>query len=149
VGSGDAPELNEVVAARLDARDYRYTRGRRALVEALAEADGPVTIGEILGRDDSLSISSTYRNLAVLEDAGVVHRIVTTDEHPRFELDDAITDWHHHHLVCAGCGTVLDFTIPDVLEENLERVLRRVARANGFTSEHHRLDLIGRCRACA
>jgi Fe2+ or Zn2+ uptake regulation protein len=51
--------------------------------------------------------------------------------------------------VCAGCGTVLDFTIPDVLEENLERVLRRVARANGFTSEHHRLDLIGRCRACA
>jgi len=148
VGTGDAPELNDLVAARLDAHDHRYTRGRRALVEALAQSAGPVTISEILSRDSSLSMSSTYRNLAVLEDAGIVHRIVTSDEHARYELDDAVTEWHHHHLVCAGCGTVLDFTIPDDLEASLNRVLRRVARANGFTSEHHRLDLIGRCQAC-
>jgi len=149
VRTGDALELNDVVAARLDAQDHRYTRGRRALVETLAEAEGPITISEILSRGTSLSMSSTYRNLAVLEEAGIVHRIVTSDEQARYELDDAVTEWHHHHLVCAGCGTVLDFTIPDDLEASLDRVLRRVARANGFTSEHHRLDLIGRCGACA
>jgi Fur family ferric uptake transcriptional regulator len=144
-----APDLNDVVAERLDAHNYRYTRGRRALVEAVAGAGGPVTISEILRRDASLSMSSTYRNLAVLEHAGIVHRIVTSGEHARYELDDAVTDWHHHHLMCTSCGTVVDFTIPDDLEAALDRALRRVARANGFSSEHHRLDLIGRCRACA
>ena len=38
----------------------------------------------------------------------MVHRIVTADEHARYELDEALTERHHHHLVCSRCGVVLD-----------------------------------------
>ena len=48
-----------------------------------------------------------YRNLTVLEDAGVISRVVTHDEWARFELAEDIGG-HHHHLICEQCGTVRD-----------------------------------------
>jgi Fur family ferric uptake transcriptional regulator len=143
-----APDPHHLAAERLRAADQRYTQSREALVEVLATAGQPLTIAEIVARDGRLAVSTAYRNLVVFEDAGVVHRIVTADEHARYELDEALTDRHHHHLVCSRCGTVRDFTVPDTLEAELDRALTRVATSNGFDAEHHRLDLIGRCGTC-
>jgi len=139
---------HDLAAAKLRAADQRYTTSRRSLIEVLAAADAPLTIAEIVERDRELALSTAYRNLVVFEEAGVVHRIVTSDEHARYELDEALTDRHHHHLVCSRCGIVRDFTVPDPLEHELDRVLRRAARSNGFEAQHHRLDLIGRCEQC-
>jgi Fur family transcriptional regulator, ferric uptake regulator len=139
---------HDVAAAKLRAADQRYTTSRRSLIEVLAAADAPLTIAEIVTRDGGLALSTAYRNLVVFEDAGVVHRIVTSDEHARYELDEALTERHHHHLVCSRCGIVRDFTVPDPLEHELDRALRKVARTNGFDAQHHRLDLVGRCERC-
>ena len=135
-------------AERLRAADQRYTQSREALIEVLARADAPLTVDEIVSRDAALALSTAYRNLVVFEECGVVHRIVTADEHARYELDEVLTDRHHHHLVCSRCGIVRDFTVPDTLEDELDRALSRVARTNGFDADHHRLDLIGRCATC-
>jgi Fe2+ or Zn2+ uptake regulation protein len=91
--------------------------------------------------------SSVYRNLACLERAGVVQRIVTNDEFTRFELAEEVGE-HHHHLICSACGTVRDFTVSAQVESNLGDALRRVARRNGFAIDHHRLDLVGTCDDC-
>ena len=50
-----------------------------------------------------------YRNLVVLEQAGVVRRVTSTDDFARYELAEDLTE-HHHHLICSSCGTVDDFT---------------------------------------
>ena len=76
---------------------------RRALVDLLAEVDQPLTIPQLLERRRGLAQSSAYRNLAVLERAGVVHRIVTSDEFARYELAEDLTE-HHHHLICASAA---------------------------------------------
>jgi len=142
------PDPHDVAAALLRTADQRYTRSRQALIEVLAAADAPLTVDEIVGREQSLALSTAYRNLVVFEECGVVHRIVTSDEHARYELDEALTDRHHHHLVCSRCGVVLDFTVPDPLERELDRALEQVATSFGFDAEHHRLDLVGRCASC-
>ncbi len=142
-------ELHEIALQRLRTLDQRYTRNRRSVVELLATAPAPATISELLNRDDVLAQSSTYRNLAVLEEAGVVHRIITTDDHARFELTEDVTGAHHHHLVCIGCGIVLDVTLPDRLEDDLHAALASAAASEGFSGEHHRIDLVGHCRACS
>lgn len=141
-------ELHTTVGQRLDARELRYTRSRRALVEVLAEADRPLTIPEILGRSDGLAQSSAYRNLTELIGAGVVHRIVAGDEYRHFELAEDLTR-HHHHLVCTRCGRVEDFVASDSLETRLHRALDEAAGPSGFTVQHHRLDLIGTCATCS
>lgn len=143
----DRSELHATVADRLRTDGQRYTGSRRSLVEALAASERPSTIPELIGSQPGLAQSSAYRNLAVLEQVGVVRRIVTSDEHARFELDEDLTG-HHHHLVCGSCGRVEDFTVSTRLERSLETALARVAEGSGFDVDHHRLDLVGTCQRC-
>jgi Fur family ferric uptake transcriptional regulator len=136
-------------AARLEAAGQRATRNRLAIVEILAGAGQPLTIREIIERKRGLALSSAYRNLAVLEAARVVHRLVTGGDHARFELAEDLTLHHHHHLVCASCGTVEDFSASGPLERRVQEAMAQAAARAGFTPQAHRIDLIGLCRRCA
>jgi Fe2+ or Zn2+ uptake regulation protein len=141
--------LHDDVADLLRGADHRYTTGRRRVIAALQSGDGPMTIPQILHVDRSLAQSSVYRNLAVLEEVGAVSRIVTHDGHARFELAEALTDHHHHHLICGTCGSVSDFELPADTEAELGEVFARAARSERFELDGHRLDLLGTCGTCA
>jgi Fe2+ or Zn2+ uptake regulation protein len=143
-----AVELDRIAVQRLRRDGQRYTDNRRRLVALLESTDAPLTIPEILERGPDLAQSSVYRNLAVLERAGLVHRIVTTDDWARYELDHALTH-HHHHLICSSCGVVRDFTVSPRLERSIDDALAKVAGDAGFRLDHHRLDLVGFCTDCA
>ena len=121
---------------------------RARLLDVLGTADRPLTITEILGDQRDLAQSSVYRNLVVLEQAGIVHRVVTHDEFARFELAEDLTG-HHHHLVCSNCGRVDDLPASDSIEKSVAAAVAEAATKVGFTTEHHRLDLVGRCAACS
>jgi Fe2+ or Zn2+ uptake regulation protein len=140
-------ELHLVVAARLRALNQRYTSTRRALIDMLADADAPITTSAMRDRDRDLALSSIYRNLTLLEQAGVVCRVVGSAEHASFELAEEFTE-HHHHLLCTRCGSVSDFTIGEDLERGLDQALRRVAKRNRFDATAHRLDIVGVCSSC-
>jgi Fur family transcriptional regulator, ferric uptake regulator len=140
-------ELHATVAARLRSADQRYTASRRALVELLAGQGRPVSIPDILTVDPRLPQSSVYRNLAVLEHAGTVRRVLAADEFARYELAEDLTA-HHHHLVCESCGSVDDVTLPARLERTVDRAIEELANSTGFDVHGHRLDLIGRCARC-
>lgn len=141
-------ELDELVIARLRAAEQRYTRGRRRIIDALREHQGPMTIPQILDTDGRLAQSSVYRNLVILEEVGVVTRIVTSDDFARYELAEDITDHHHHHLICTTCGGVVDFSLQPKVEAELERALRHAAKRSSFAVDGHRLDLVGTCADC-
>jgi Fe2+ or Zn2+ uptake regulation protein len=144
---GRSHDLHITAAQRLRGDGQRYTSNRRTLVELLDSTDHPVTIAEVLTLRTDLAQSSVYRNLSVLEQAGVVHRVVATDEFTRFELAQDLTE-HHHHLICTTCGAVADFTIEPHLEASMAEAFALVSEQTGFETEHHRLDLVGRCAAC-
>ncbi len=143
-GPGD---LHAQIAARLAARGQRYTVGRRRLVQVLATAARPLTTPEIQARPPRLALSSVYRNLVVLEQAGVLRRVVTREDSARFELAERFTA-HHHHLTCRDCGAVLDYTAPPALEREIARALARLPDASGFTPGGHHLEISGLCAAC-
>ena len=136
------------MAGRLAERAQRYTRGRREIVDVLFDAEQPLTVSDLVAAGGRLAQSSTYRNLAVLESAGVVHRVVSSDEFARFELTEELTG-HHHHLICTTCGTVADFTVPPKLERTIAAALGSAARRSRFAADGHRLDVVGTCAACA
>ena len=144
---GSRQQLHNAVAERLRGADQRYTSGRRAIVDLLAEAPRPSTIPELLVRRPSLAQSSVYRNLVVLEEVGVAHRVVTSDERWRYELAEDLMG-HHHHLICTTCGRVEDFTVSAQMEQMVEQALRRAVRGTGFRADTHRLDIVGTCAAC-
>lgn len=141
--------IDDEAGALLAAVDQRYTAGRRRLVKALQEGAGPLTINEISAVDPDLRQSSIYRNLTLLEEAGVVTRIVTNDDFARYELAEKLTAHHHHHLICTICGSVVDFELDASIERALDKALATRAKSARFTPAEHRLDLLGICNACS
>jgi Fe2+ or Zn2+ uptake regulation protein len=141
-------DVHVEVAGRLRRAGQRYTSKRRVLIEILAAARSPLSLPEIRSTRRGLAQSSLYRNLAVLEQARVVRRIVTGEDFARFELAEDLSE-HHHHLVCSNCGTVKDVSLPSTLERRMEGALTAVATSAGFTPAAHRVDVIGICSDCA
>ena len=144
---GEGPATDDAAATRLRMVGQRYTGQRRSLVDLLARAGNPLAVPAILAAGGGLTQSSAYRNLAVLERAGVVRRVVTDEDFARYELTEELMG-HHHHLVCSECGRVEDVAPSADVESQLDRSLDRLARGAGFASVSHRLDLIGVCRDC-
>lgn len=141
-------ELDRAIVERLDEHELRYTSGRQAIVRGLRAAGGPVTLPELLALVPELPQSSAYRNLSVLEEAGVVRRLVHHDDHARFELAEALTE-HHHHLICVVCGLVRDVRFDPELELRLDRTFEETAAREGFTLRDHNIDIYGTCADCA
>jgi len=50
---------------------------------------------------------------------------------------------HHDHLVCTKCDGVVEFE-----NEEIERLRRQIAEANGFSLSVHKLELYGVCSLC-
>ena len=143
----DILDVDTVVAFRLRQVGQRLTPRRRSLLQILRSAVRPLTIHEILDRGSGLAMSSAYRNLTVLEHAGVVNRVITKEDFGRYELAEELTE-HHHHLVCSSCGVVSDLH-SDVDAERLMSLAMRRATEQGFTPATHRLDIVGLCADCA
>jgi Fur family ferric uptake transcriptional regulator len=135
------------ISAMLARTEHRYTTGRRTLVEVLGAAGRPITLPDVLAADASLSQSSVYRNLDILERAGVIHRLSTGGEYTYFELAEPLLG-HHHHLICVGCGLVQDVALDDKVERVVDDALASVAAEVDFAPLHHSLDLHGHCAEC-
>jgi Fe2+ or Zn2+ uptake regulation protein len=144
---GSGVDLHRTVRDRLAGRDQRYTTGRRRLVETLVGAAVPLTLPDLLERSPGLAQSSAYRNLSVLEEAGVVRRLVHGNDHAHYELAEDLTE-HHHHLVCERCGLVRDITLDASLERALDAAFAGAAEEAGFQVRHHAIDLYGWCADC-
>jgi len=141
-------QVRDAVAARLRSVGQRLTTNRRSLLDVLTAEARPLTIPEILDGRPGLAQSSVYRNLVVLEDAGVVHRVVGTDDFARWELTEDLAG-HHHHLICASCGRVEDVPASAGLERSVAAAAAAITKTTGFRTQHHRLDLVGVCESCS
>lgn len=143
------PGLEREVRRRLDERDIRYTRGRKKVVTALAAANGPRSASELHAEiGEKVPLSSLYRTLSVLEDAGILVPHYATKGVTRYELAEWLQG-HHHHLVCIDCGAVEDFSLPEKAEATVEELVTAVGRSISFLPTNHALEIEGRCSRCA
>ncbi len=138
--------LDQQVGQRLAAHGIRYTKGRRAVVQALQSAEGPRSAQELFDRLD-LPLSSLYRSLTALERAEVVMPHHGARGVTRYELAEWASG-HHHHVVCESCGVVDDVHLDPALEADLERLVRAIAGSIDFSPRGHALEVEGRCGAC-
>lgn len=140
--------LERLVEGRLRDHQVRFTEGRVTVVRSLEGADGPRSAADLhhlIG--DRVPLSSIYRSLSVLEEAGVVSPHYSTKGVTRYELAEWLTG-HHHHLVCVSCGDVEDIAIDVELEMQLEAIVDKIGDDVGFEPADHALEIEGRCMRC-
>ncbi|MEX0796737.1 MAG: Fur family transcriptional regulator [Acidimicrobiia bacterium] len=144
------PETNleKQIAGWLQERDIRLTSGRRTIVRSLGVADGPRSASDLYASiGDTVPLSSIYRSLAVLEEAGVISPHYSTKGVTRYELAEWLMG-HHHHLVCVECGQVEDIEIASEIETQLEAIVESIGREVSFAPRDHALNIEGLCSEC-
>lgn len=127
---------------RLREAGVRITRPRRAILQILSEtADHPDAM-EIFKRalalDSTISLSTVYRTMKLLEDKGEIQRHAFAGGPSRFEQADGE---HHDHLIDIDSGDVIEFH-----SDRIEQLQDEIARELGYDIIHHRLELYGRKR---
>lgn len=141
--------LDREVETRLHEIEVRYTRGRKTVISALAGSDGPMSaaeLHELIG--DFVPLSSLYRSLSVMEQAGVLVHHFGAGGVTRYELAEWLQG-HHHHLICVDCGKVEDLQLSPAFEDQVEQLVEEIGRAASFSPSDHALEIEGRCRVCA
>lgn len=122
----------------------RNTRQRRAVAAVLDELDGFASaqqIHELLdNRGEHVGLSTVYRNLQALVEAGNVDALRGDDGETRYRQ---CSSGHHHHLVCRACGRTVEVEGPTV-----EQWADRVADEHRFTDVSHTLEIFGTCSDC-
>jgi len=92
-------------------------------------------------RGDAVGLTTVYRTLQALADAGEVDVIVREDGESVYRQ---CSNSHHHHLVCRACGRTVEVEGPAV-----ERWASRVAEEHGFSEVSHTLEIFGVCSSCS
>ena len=122
------------------------TRQRTAVAAALSGVTGFVsaqTLHEKLRVDgESVGLTTVYRHLQALADAGEVDVLRTHDGEAAYR--QCTVEDHHHHLVCRTCGRAEEVTGPAV-----EAWAEAVGVEHGFVDVTHTVEIFGTCAACA
>ena len=134
----------QISAAELEAAlrhaGVRITRQRSAIVRTLTESDDHPDANELYRRasaiEPTVSLSTVYRTLGILEDKGVIHRLSFEGAPARFETADAP---HHDHMIDLDTGDVIEFR-----SEKIERLQAEIAAEFGYDIVYHKLELYGR-----
>jgi len=120
----------------------RITRPRSTILQILAQTDDHPDAMEIYQRasaiDDSISLSTVYRTMKLLEGMGAIHRHAFEGGPSRFEQ---ASGEHHDHLIDLDTGDVIEFH-----SDRIEQLQAEIARSLGYEIVHHRLELYGRKR---
>ena len=124
----------------------RATKQAAAVLQALAArsefASAQDLHADLRSRGDGVGLTTVYRHLQSLVDAGAADVLRTPEGESVYRLCGS--GEHHHHLVCRGCGRTVEIEGREV-----ERWTRRVAEAAGFVDVDHTIEVFGTCAACA
>ena len=136
---------HRIVESHLRRSGFRWTNQRSLIVRTALSTHEHFTAEQLLDlcrrHDPKVSRATVYRTLAVLEEQGFVEGLDTGDGGRRFE--HVLGHEHHDHMVCVGCGAIIEFR-----DEELERRQDAAAKRAGFRIESHSLRIYGRCRSC-
>jgi Fur family transcriptional regulator, ferric uptake regulator len=138
----------------LKGQGYRITRGRKAILEVLAGAEGHLSAEDIYLKVHpvlpAIGLTSVYRTLEILSRLGLIFRFDFGDGRGRFELAEAPGgERHHHHLVCTGCGRVIDYK--DFIDKEkalLKKTEAGLSKKYRFRITNHQIQFYGLCDQC-
>jgi Fur family ferric uptake transcriptional regulator len=137
-------QTHDAAVRLLHAARQRATPQRVAVLEALLQANTHLTADQMFSnlsdRVPSLTLSTVYRTLERLREVGLITETDLGEGARHFEL---FGDEPHHHLVCQGCGAMLD------LDDRLVAPLRdRIRDELGFAPRLDHLAVFGLCAYC-
>src|SRR3972149_8306606 len=141
---GERVETTNSARGMLSSAGRRATSQRTLLLELIRESQGHLDAPELYRlareRDPRLSLSTVYRTLSMLKEMGFISELHFDEEHHHYEVKPPA---EHFHLLCLGCGRVIEFESPLTA-----RLKEELTRRHRFTITSTAIDLAGYCAGC-
>lgn len=121
----------------------KYSKQRELVLNTVIE--NPVhptadfVYSHLRSANPNISLGTVYRNLNLLADHGLIHKIAIPNGSDRFDFR---TD-EHYHMICDCCGEVFDAELDSLKELDSE-----IEKSTGFVVRHHDLIINGLCNKC-
>ncbi len=126
----------------LNATGLRATSQRSLILEIIRHGhlDADEIYRQARVKQPRLSLSTVYRTLQVLKKLGLVEELHFDETHHHYEVKPSS---EHHHLVCLGCGKVVELEYP--LSPKMKK---NIAREKGFEVTGVEIRMTGYCSKC-
>ena len=133
------------IAATLREHGHKLTPQRLAVIKVMVASQDHMTPDELYEKarrvNPAIGRVTVYRTLDVLSDLGLLCRVHGQNGCRSYLVRKPVG--HHHHLVCSGCGKVIDFT-----NCNLDEMEKKLSQESGFDITGHLLEFYGLCHGC-
>lgn len=130
-------------AEKLHRSGRRMTPQRKSILRAvdrLGHATPDEVHAEVSGEGTTMSLSTVYRNLEVLEELGLVRHAHLTDRAPTYH---SVAGHEHFHLICRTCGRI-ESVDPVIIDP----VIAAFAERHDFVPDVGHLTVFGHCIDC-
>lgn len=130
----------------LRSRGHRVTGERLALFDEIfaqhRHIDAEDLLADMKARGLKISRATVYRNLDLLVESGLARKQRLGGR--GFLYEHVHPGQQHDHLVCTGCGRVVELVSPGIAA-----LLTEICKAHGFLPGRHTLQIAGLCKSCA
>jgi|TARA_B110000438_G_scaffold303448_1_gene364968 Fur family ferric uptake transcriptional regulator len=120
-------------------RGVRLTDQRKLIAKVMSEALDHPDVDELHKRvnklDSKISIATVYRTVKLFEETGILEKHDFKGSKARYEQSPKE---HHDHLIDINTGEITEF-----VNEEIEKLQKKVADKLGYKLVDHRLELYG------
>ena len=135
--------MSDTIEQKCLSKGVKLTEQRKIIAKVISESkeaygksDHP-DVDELYNRvskiDPKISIATVYRTVKLFEEAGILVKHDFKAGKARYEIND-----DHNHLIDIKTGEIIEF-----VDEEIEKLQKKVAEKYGYTLVDHKLELYG------
>ena len=137
--------MSDQLEQKFKKKGLKLTDQRRTIARVIldskqdyGESDHP-DVDELYNRvskiDSKISIATVYRTVKLFEESGILTKHEFKGGKARYE---ELNEGHHDHLIDVKSGEIIEF-----VDEEIEKLQKKVAEKYGYTLVDHKLELYG------
>ena len=131
--------MSLTIEKKCKAKGVKLTDQRKIIAKVMSESNDHPNVDELYNRvskiDSKISIATVYRTVKLFEEAGILAKHDFKGGKARYE---ELNESHHDHLIDVKTGEIIEF-----VDEEIEKLQKKVADKYGYKLVDHKLELYG------
>ena len=131
--------MTETIEKKCILKGVKLTDQRKIIAQVMSDSSDHPDVDELYKRvskiDSKISIATVYRTVKLFEEVGILAKHDFKGGKARYE---ELSEGHHDHLIDIKTGEIIEF-----IEEDIEKLQKKVAEKYGYDLVDHKLELYG------
>ena len=131
--------MSDTIEKKCLLKGVKLTEQRKIISRVMSNSSDHPDVDELYNRvseiDSKISIATVYRTVKLFEEFGIVTKHEFKGGKARYE---ELSEGHHDHLIDVKSGEIIEF-----VDDEIEKLQKKVAEKYGYTLVDHKLELYG------